>query len=201
MIATPRWFSKIFPSYQWFIDNQNNEIYLTFDDGPTPNITEWILLKLEEYQAKATFFCIGKNVVLYPELYQEIIRQGHAVGNHTHNHLKGWGTSTSAYIQNVEKASEYIDSNLFRPPYGRIGVNQTRILKEKFKIIMWESLSFDYDRKISPKVCAKNVISTAKVGSIIVFHDSLKAEKNMKYGLEKSLEHFAAMEWKMVAIT
>ena len=187
---------KIFPNYIWDLPNLENKIYLTFDDGPTPEITEWILQELEKHHAKATFFCIGKNIEKQPRLFDKLISEGHAIGNHTFNHLKGWNTPTETYLENVEWCNLeiqklknlYSESKLFRPPYGKIKRSQSKILRRLgFKIIMWDVLSADFDQTISPEQCLKNVLEKAKSGSIIVFHDSVKAFPNLEYTLPKAL--------------
>jgi len=186
---------KLFSNYIWDIPNNENKIYLTFDDGPTPEITNWTLNQLEHYQAKATFFCIGDNLRKYPEIYQEIIKKGNAVGNHTFNHLKGWKTKTADYIENAKLFESELNKistancNLFRPPYGKIKPSQSKILRnEGYKIIMWDVLSADYDQSISPEECLENVIQNSKSGSIIVFHDSIKGFKNLEYVLPRTLK-------------
>ena len=186
---------KLFSNYIWDIPNNENKIYLTFDDGPTPEITNWTLNQLEHYQAKATFFCIGDNLRKYPEIYQKIIKKGHAVGNHTFNHLKGWKTKTADYVENAKLFESELNNistskcNLFRPPYGKIKPSQSKILRnEGYKIIMWDVLSADYDQSISPEECLENVIQNCKSGSIIVFHDSIKGFKNLEYVLPRTLE-------------
>lgn len=178
---------RIFPKYVWDIPNRENKVFLTFDDGPTPEITEWTLEQLKQYNAKATFFCIGNNVEKHPEIYQKVIEAGHSIGNHTFNHLKGWKTSTQDYLENVKICS--IESQLFRPPYGKIKPSQSRILRQLgFKIIMWDIISYDFDANTSEEKCLENVLNNVESGSIIVFHDSVKAERNMKYTLPKTLE-------------
>lgn len=192
-VKTNRIIKWIFPNYVWDIPNDAKKVFLTFDDGPTPEITEWVLEQLKKYNAKATFFCIGNNIEKYPELFQKTIAEGHAIGNHTFNHLKGWKTSTEDYIENVKlfetKNPKLVTRNLFRPPYGKIKPSQSkRLRKLGYKIIMWDVLSRDYDQTISATQCLENVLPNVKTGSIIVFHDSLKAEHNLKYVLPKTLE-------------
>lgn len=186
-IKTPWAVKKIFPKYVWDIPSNEYAVYLTFDDGPHPEITSWVLDELKKYNAKASFFCIGKNVLEYPDIYHQIIKEGHAVGNHTHTHLNGWKVSDEQYINDVKEAAKHISTNLFRPPYGRIRAKQFRRLNEamqkKSKLIMWDVLSGDFDAKISPEQCLKNVIVNVRPGSIIVFHDSEKANMNLKYTL------------------
>ena len=188
-------FKKLFSNYVWDIPNSENKVYLTFDDGPTPEITEWTLNQLKEYNAKATFFFIGDNVRKYPEIFQKVINEGHSIGNHTFNHLNGWETSTSDYIENVKLYEiEHNKLNtehcqLFRPPYGKIKSSQSKILRKfGYKIIMWNIISYDFDAKISKEQCLENVLKNVKTGSIIVFHDSKKAFKNLEYVLPRTLE-------------
>ncbi len=183
--------AKIFRDLTWHFTGKDNELFLTFDDGPTPEITPWVLAALKEFNAKATFFCIGKNVKKYPDLYNQILSEGHSVGNHSYNHIKGWKTSNQKYVESVQKAAQVIDSNLFRPPFGKIRPQQIGQLKQDFKIIMWDVFSRDYDSKLDKEKCLKNVLDFSESGSIIVFHDTLKAERNLKYVLPKVLKHFS----------
>lgn len=184
---------RIFPNYVWDIPNHENKVYLTFDDGPTPEITEWVLAQLRPYNAKATFFCIGNNIEKHPEIFQKINNDNHAVGNHTFNHLKGWETADEEYIENVKKCSVFSvecseKKELFRPPYGKIKPSQSRILRKLgYKIIMWDVLSYDFDKTVTPQECLDNVLKNVASGSIIVFHDSVKAEQNLRYVLPKTL--------------
>lgn len=201
-IKTHSLIKKVFSNYIWDIPNTENKIYLTFDDGPTPEITSWVLNQLEQYDAKATFFCIGKNIVAHPEIFNKIIEKGHSIGNHTYNHLNGWKTTTDKYIENFELCEVAISnqkseiknlkSKIFRPPYGKIKTTQAKKLRQKgYKIIMWDVLSADFDQKITKEQCLNNVLSNTKSGSIIVFHDSVKAFKNLEYTLPKVLKHLA----------
>ncbi len=190
------WIIKnLFSNYVWEIPNNENKVYLTFDDGPTPEITEWTLNQLKEFNAKATFFCIGDNVRKYPEIFQKVINEGHSIGNHTFNHLNGWKTNTSDYIENVKLyETEHCKLNtehckLFRPPYGKIKPSQSKILRKfGYKIIMWDIISYDFDNTISKEKCLENVLKNVKSGSIIVFHDSKKAFTNLEYVLPRTLE-------------
>lgn len=191
---------RIFPNYVWDIPNRENKIYLTFDDGPTPEITEWTLEQLKKHDAKATFFCIGSNIEKHPDIFQKIIDDNHAVGNHTFNHLKGWETDTNEYLENTRRCSLLMREKgkgisdkgaafeLFRPPYGKIKTSQSRTLRRLgYKIIMWDVLSRDFDKTITPEKCLDNVLQHIESGSIIVFHDSVKAAQNLKYVLPKTL--------------
>lgn len=202
-IKTNRFIKKIFSNYIWDIPNNENKIYLTFDDGPTPEITEWVLEQLEKYDFKATFFCIGDNIKKHPEIFNRIIAKGHAIGNHTFNHLNGWKTSTEDYIGNSIQWSVASSQSpnchlksaickLFRPPYGRIKTTQAQKLQQLgYKIIMWDVLSADFDISITKEECLDNVIKNTKSGSIIVFHDSIKAFPNLEYTLPKALKYFS----------
>ena len=196
-IKTNALIKKIFPKYIWDIPNTENKIYLSFDDGPIPEITEWVLDQLKKYNAKATFFCIGDNIEKHPELFKKVIDEGHAIGNHTFNHLNGWKTNTENYIENTKQCEEIIQkskiynlkSKIFRPPYGKISPSQSKRLRQLgYKIIMWDVLTADFDQSISPEQCLENATSKVKSGSIIVFHDSQKASRNLKYTLPKTLE-------------
>lgn len=193
LASVPKILRSYYPNLIWEGSSTSEKsVYLTFDDGPIPEITPWVLDLLREYETKATFFCIGDNVRKYPEIYLRIISEGHSVGNHTYNHLKGWGSIDAEYIENVKLASELIDSKLFRPPYGRIKKSQIGLLENDYQIIMWSVLSGDYNRRRSPQQCFLNVKRNIRPGSIIVFHDSIKAERNMKYAVQKTLELFKA---------
>lgn len=193
VVKIPKWFSRLNKKFIWNIATNKKELYLSFDDGPHETATPFVLEQLKKYNAKATFFCLGKNVKNHPEIYRHILNEGHAVGNHTFNHLNGLKIAQKIYIDDVAQASEYIRSNLFRPPYGRISSAIAKILRKRygFKIIMWEILSGDFDTKISPEKVLKNVISKAKPGSVIVFHDSAKAFKALNFALPKVLEQFS----------
>lgn len=186
---------RIFPKYVWSIPNDEKKVFLTFDDGPTPEITEWVLAELRNYNAKATFFCIGDNIRKYPEIFQKVISENHSIGNHTFNHLKGWKTPTEDYIENAKLCQSEIENqkseirNLFRPPYGKIKSSQAKILRKMgYKIIMWDVISFDFDQTISREKCLENVLKNVESGSIIVFHDSKKAWHNLEYVLPKTLK-------------
>jgi peptidoglycan-N-acetylglucosamine deacetylase len=164
-------------------------LFLTFDDGPVPEITPWVLDCLKEYNAKATFFCVGENVTRHPDIFGRILSEGHSVGNHTYNHLNGWKTSLPDYIENIQRCVE-IDSDLFRPPYGRMTLPQYRLLSQSYRIIMWDVLSTDFDLRISGSTCYRRVIQNAGKGSVIVFHDSIKAAERLCYCLPKVLEYY-----------
>lgn len=200
-IKTPNLLRFIFRNWIWHLSSKEKVLYLTFDDGPTPEITEWTLNELKKHEAKATFFCIGKNIAAYPEIFQKIIEEKHAVGNHTNNHLNGGKTNTSAYLKNVDEAEKHFEENrkseivnlkLFRPPYGRLTLSQSKkIRKLGYKIIMWDVLSADFDPKVSYEKCLENVIRNIENGSIIIFHDSVKASEKLKFVLPKVLEYYS----------
>lgn len=188
---------SIFSNYVWNIPNNEKKVFLTFDDGPTPEITEWVLAQLKKYNFKATFFCIGNNIEKHPELFSQLITEGHTIGNHTFNHVKGWNTTNKTYVREVEKCELLIQkwlianhqSKLFRPPYGKIKPLQSRKLRKLgYKIIMWDVLSADYKQTITKEKCLENVVKNVESGSIIVFHDSVKAFSNLEFVLPKTLQ-------------
>lgn len=204
-IKTPRWLKWIYSSYTWSIDSKKKVIYLSFDDGPHPEITLFVLDELKKFNAKACFFCIGKNVEQFPEVYRRIIEEGHTVGNHTYSHLNGWKTANDIYLADVNKAAVLIDSDLFRPPYGRISLFQARNIKQALKkpeakIIMWDVISGDFDVEISKEACLQNVILNAVSGSIVVFHDSEKARERLEYSLPLVLDFFTKKGYQFEAI-
>ena len=181
-------------------------IYLTFDDGPNPGVTEFVLDELKKYNAKACFFCIGKNVAEHPEIYKRVLDEGHQVGNHTFDHLNGWETKTDVYLKGVSDAAKLIDSSLFRPPYGRIKSFQAKHIskalhKDDSKIIMWTVLSGDFDDELSKEECLHNVILNANTGSIVVFHDSEKAYSKLVYALPLVLKHFSNEGFRFESLT
>lgn len=196
-IKSPAWWKKLMPKRRWNFSDTEQSIYLTFDDGPIPEVTPWVLDCLKEYQAKATFFCIGNNIEKHPELFSRIIEEGHSVGNHTQNHLNAWKTKTELYLTNIQYAQETFYQHksftkLFRPPYGRLKRKQEEVLLAKgFDIIMWSVLSKDYNQKVTPEQCLKNIVENLVSGDIVVMHDSKKAQKNLMYSLPKMLEHFS----------
>ncbi len=205
---TPWLAKKTFPSYVWDIPNQEKVIYLTFDDGPTPDITNKVVEILAAYQAKATFFCIGKNIAENPRLYRQLLDEGHAIGNHTYNHLKGWKFKTSTYLSDIQKTEELLDParpknslKLFRPPYGKLKPSQGKSLQKLgYKIVMWDVLAIDWDASVSKEQVLQNIISNAESGSIVVLHDSKKAGDNMLYALPKALTYFSKKGYRFEKI-
>lgn len=200
-VKTPRVIKRLFSKLIWDIPTNNKTVYLTFDDGPTPEVTNWVLEQLNKYNAKATFFCIGKNITNHPPILKNIIKNGHTVGNHTNTHLNNWKVSNNTYITDIDLANNCLEKHidptnnsnqLFRPPYGKFNLKVTQILQQKgYQIIMWDVLSADFDQSITPQKCLNNVVKNTTNGSIVVFHDSKKAFENLKYCLPKILEHFS----------
>jgi peptidoglycan-N-acetylglucosamine deacetylase len=204
-VKTPKWLKKFYPGdLIWDLEHAMDQaVYLTFDDGPHPKATQFVLDQLQQNNAKATFFCVGKNVVEHPEIYNRILAEGHHVGNHTQNHLNGWKVLNRAYLSNIIKASAHIKSRIFRPPYGRIKISQARklsSLKPAWKIYMWDILSGDFDMQISPQQCLENVIQHLQPGSIVVFHDSEKAWERMSFALPAILSYCQTKNWALKAL-
>ena len=202
LIKTPWWLKKLYPRCTWQMPGDKKKIFLTFDDGPHPVATSFVLEELKKYNARATFFCIGKNVAEYPFIYEQIIDEGHRVGNHTYNHLNGWKTNDEEYINNVVLAKKLIDSNLFRPPYGRATKFQLKLLINQYALhpIMWTVLSGDFDSKLSKENCLLNVLKKSGEGSIVVFHDSEKAYEKIQYVLPRVLSHFSESGYQFETI-
>jgi peptidoglycan/xylan/chitin deacetylase (PgdA/CDA1 family) len=203
LVHTPWWLRALYPKLVWQIPVKEKVLYLSFDDGPHETATPFVLDQLQQYGAKASFFCIGKNVMAHPAIYERIIREGHAVGNHTQHHLNGWKTPDQAYIKDINLAAEHIHSTLFRPPYGRIRRSQYRQLKAahpNMRVIMWSVLSGDFDTGLSPETSLSYVLRYTKPGSIIVFHDSAKAWDRLQYALPRVLAHFKQEEYRFESI-
>ncbi|MGI0105147.1 polysaccharide deacetylase family protein [Salinimicrobium sp. WS361] len=207
----PRVIKLLYPKRIWDVPTREKCIYLSFDDGPIPEITPWVLDQLKKYNARASFFCIGDNVSKHPNIFRMVVEQGHTVGNHTHNHLNGWRTSVTAYLENVRQAQEVIERELpqktglknaiFRPPYGKIrNVQAKKLQQEGYSVVMWSIVSMDYDQRLSSEKVLQNVLKNAVPGSIIVFHDSIKAEKNLKAVLPQVLEHFQKQGYSFKAL-
>lgn len=214
---TPFFLPWLFPDLVWRIPTNEKKIFLTFDDGPVPGPTEFVLATLKKFDARATFFCIGDNVRKHPTVFAQIAEAGHSIGNHTFNHLKGWNYSTKDYLANIELCTSQIvvgynslstvnnrqwtvDGQLFRPPYGRITRNQIRSLKDSYKIIMWDVLTQDYFQSMSPERCLNGSLKATRSGSIIVFHDSLKAERNLTYTLPRYMDYFSKQGFVFCAL-
>ena len=195
MPALIRW---LYRSCVWQMPSAEPAVYLTFDDGPHPEITPWVLEQLRKWNVRATFFCIGARVVQYPEIMAQILQEGHTVGNHTHTHLNGWKATDKVYLQDIEQAREFIPSGLFRPPYGRIRQSQIKELVHSFgdRVVMWSLLSGDFDRSLSGEQCMRNVLTTIRSGDIVVFHDSEKAWERLEYCLPRILAYIKEQNWE-----
>ncbi len=200
IVRPPSLLIRALPRMTWNLRNGQNEVYLTFDDGPTPVVTPWVLDCLKEADAKATFFCLGRNVDKFPDLYNRILAAGHSVGNHSYSHLKGFRSGIKRYMDDINLASDLINSKLFRPPYGRILPGQVRSVREHYDIIMWDVLSIDYNRRLSGERVLKNVTSNVKPGSIIVFHDSDRASDNLYFALPRALEFLQENGYRLSSI-
>lgn len=199
-MKTPTLFQKLYPGLTWRMPNDKKIIYLTFDDGPTPFVTNGLLEVLDKFDAKATFFCIGRNVERNPGLYQQIIKSGHAVGNHTYSHLKGWETPDKEYFEDIELASQFIKSDLYRPPYGKITRSQLSYLKKRYRIVMWDVMSRDYNIKLSTQRILQIVNKNVSSGSIVVFHDSLKSKEKIKHNIPVILEKFSSLGFTFASL-
>jgi len=204
-VKTPWLIRTIYSFYTWRIATSEKNLFLSFDDGPHPEATVFVLNELKKYEALATFFCIGKNVLAYPDIYKRILDEGHSVGNHTQNHLNGWKTPNDIYMKDIAEAANHIDSNLFRPPYGRISLFQAKNLRaamkgRKVKVIMWDVLSADFDSGITNEDCLQNVVFHSRPGSIIVMHDSEKCFEKLKYCLPRILHHFTEKGYKFLSL-
>lgn len=194
-VRPPLYADRFLNKFTWKLEG-GNKIYLTFDDGPTPIITKKVLDILDEFKIKSTFFCLGRNVEKYPEIYNDIIKRGHAIGNHSYSHLNGWKTKYKEYVNDVELASHCLKTKLFRPPYGKIKPFQLRNIRKRYKVIMWDVLSGDFSKNIDNITCLNNVIKYTTDGSIIVFHDSVKASNNLFYALPKAIEYLLSKGYK-----
>jgi peptidoglycan/xylan/chitin deacetylase (PgdA/CDA1 family) len=195
LVKTPPLIKSIFSDFVWSVDTMENEVFITFDDGPVPGLTPWILDLLAEYQFKATFFCVGENVSRYPMIYNRILDEGHLAGNHTEHHLNGWLTDNETYLNDVKMCHKKVHSPLFRPPYGKMKRAQSNVLKTEKTIVMWDVLSGDFDQSISREKCLANVIDNYSRGSVIVFHDNLKAEAKLRYVLPLFLEELTSKDF------
>lgn len=200
---SPFWLQWLYPSLIWHQSREEKSVYLTFDDGPIPVVTPFVLNTLKSFNAKATFFCIGDNIARYPEIYAQVQSEGNTIGNHTYNHLKGWDTDDEEYIDNFRQCDTLVNSDLFRPPYGRIKKSQIRQLREAkpgLKIVMWDVLSGDFDTGITPEKCVENVIKNVRNGSVIVFHDSLKAYPRLQFVLPAVLEYLSSRGFQFLSL-
>jgi peptidoglycan-N-acetylglucosamine deacetylase len=199
-VQIPWILKKTLTSLTWEMDHAVPALYLTFDDGPTPGITAEVLSILDQYNAKATFFCIGRNAERYPDIFKKMVANGHAAGNHTYSHLKGWYTRNWDYFNDIALAARFVPSHLFRPAYGMMTPSQVRYLKRQYRIVLWSIMSYDFDLATSPERCLSHVLKHARPGSVIVFHDSLKASEKVLYALPRVLEHFSGKSYEFNSI-
>jgi peptidoglycan/xylan/chitin deacetylase (PgdA/CDA1 family) len=203
LVKTPRVIQKLFPNFHWRMPARPNQptIYLTFDDGPVPQVTPWVLDQLAAFDAKATFFCVGNNVRRYPEVLDQVLAAGHVVGNHTTHHLDGWKTDNVPYFHDVRHCARQLKTPLFRPPYGRLKPSQAQFLQRHYEVVMWDVLSGDFDPELTPEDCYENVVDHARDGSIVVLHDSLKAEENLRAILPRLLSYYAERGYTFTSLT
>ena len=202
-VVTPWWIRSLYPSCLWEMPPGDGDIYLTFDDGPDPDFTPFVLDALRDAGGKATFFCIGQNVQAHPRIYERILAEGHAVGNHTHTHRDGWKTREREYLEDLDKAAGLIRSALFRPPYGRIRRSHIKELNSRespMKVVMWTLLSGDFDESLSGEQCLRNVLNHLQPGAIATFHDSRKAGERLRHALPRVLESMVGKGWRSKAI-
>jgi peptidoglycan-N-acetylglucosamine deacetylase len=200
LVKTPTIIKNIFSEHIWDIATEEQCVYLTFDDGPIPEVTPWVLDLLAKYDFKATFFCVGENIAKYPEIYQRILSEGHTIGNHTYNHVNGWTTNSDDYIENVALCDQMTETTLFRPPYGKLRPSQAASIKQNKRIVMWDILSGDFDPSITADQCLENVTSNYAAGSIIVFHDNVKSFDKLKDVLPILFEEWQSKGWKSCTI-
>jgi len=200
LTKTPNFIQNLFPGYTWKVNSTEKEIFLTFDDGPIPEVTPWVLDLLEKFNAKASFFCVGDNVRKHSTIFNQVVSAGHTIGNHTFNHLNGWTTDNIRYFHNIRKCAHIVKSDLFRPPYGKLKPKQTQFLSRHYNIIMWDVLSGDFDPNLSASDCYQKVIKSTSAGSIIVFHDSLKAFDKLQVVLPKVLQYFTEQGYSFRAL-
>lgn len=203
LIKTPRVIQKLFPTFHWTVKAETEQptVYFTFDDGPIPQVTPWVLEQLAAFNAKATFFCVGNNARRYPEVLQQVIDAGHSIGNHTMHHLDGWKSENVPYFHDVRHCALQVKSSLFRPPYGRLKPTQGQFLSRHYDVVMWDVLSGDFDPELNGEDCFQNVVRNATPGSIVVFHDSLKAEDRLREALPRLLQHYAELGYAFGALT
>ena len=178
-----------YPGAVWRLDKISKTVYLTFDDGPIPDVTPWVLEVLKQENVKATFFCVGENVEKHLDIYNAILKDGHHVGNHSFHHIRGRKFKLNDYLEDVQKSADFISSNLFRPPYGSLTIGQYKALKKNYKIIFWDVLTEDYNQEKTPEDCLNNVKKFTRNGSVIVFHDSIKAAERLRNFLSAAIQH------------
>ncbi len=196
LIKTPLFIQNLFPNFTWKMNSDQPVIHLTFDDGPIPKITPWVLDQLAQYDAKATFFCVGSNIEKHLEVFQQVIDGGHTIGSHTHTHMNGWNSENIPYFHNVRRGASMAKTELFRPPYGKLKPSQIQFIQRHYQVVMWDVLSGDFDPKIDKEQCYRNVINYTEPGSIVVMHDSLKAQEKLEFVLPKILKYFAGLGYR-----
>lgn len=201
LVRTPEIIQNLFPNFVWRIPTTDKRIYLTFDDGPIPEVTPWVMDHLNNFNAKATFFCVGENVQKHPGIFLKLRKNGHSLASHTNNHISGWSTENIPYFHNVRRGATLVKSPIFRPPYGRIKPSQMPFLMRHYHIVMWDVLSGDFDPKISEDQCLDNVLENTRPGSIIVFHDSLKSQKKLEFVLPQVLAYFTKQGYTFQPLT
>lgn len=205
---TPVLLQKLFPQFTWRKATSTRTVYLTFDDGPVPEVTEFVLDQLQRFRAKATFFCVGDNLRKHPELAERLFREGHSLGNHTYHHLSGWETPPEAYLENIWQCDAELQKitggdkrkKLFRPPYGKLSRKQMHMLKPDFELVMWDVLPYDFDASLPPAQCLQKTLAKTRNGSIVVFHDSVKASRNLTFVLPRYLEHLTGRGYTFEAL-
>ncbi|MCO6485883.1 MAG: polysaccharide deacetylase family protein [Saprospiraceae bacterium] len=200
LVKTPRLIQALFPGFQWRHETEDRVVHLTFDDGPIPEVTPWVLDQLARYDARATFFCVGHNIEKYPEIYDQVVREGHLTGNHTYNHLDGWNTDNATYFRNIRKGARMVESPLFRPPYGHLKPSQARFLRRHYQLVMWDVLSGDFDRDLRPELCLDNIIRHVRPGSIIVLHDNIKSFDTLRFVLPRLLRFLESEGYRCTAV-
>lgn len=201
LAKTPVLIQWLWPGFIWKMPTREKVLYLTFDDGPIPEVTPWVLDTLRTAGAKATFFCVGDNVRKHPQVYKRLLSEGHGVGNHTFNHLNGIKTADADYLENVGRCADWVSSRLFRPPYGRLRKAQRAALQQHYKIVLWDVLSGDFDASISSEQCLRNITRHARPGSVVVLHDSLKAQRHLQFVLPRLLAYFQERGYRFEAIS
>lgn len=199
-VKAPFFLKWLYPGLTWNKSRQEKCLYITFDDGPIPDVTPEVINILKKFEVKATFFCVGENITRYPELAQQLLDEGHKLGNHTFNHLKGWDHTYEEYLANIDKCQAYTHSNLFRPPYGRATKKQLKTLKKSYEVIMWDVLSGDFDLQLTPEQCLDNVLKHTQNGSIVVFHDNIKAIPRLLYTLPRALAYWQKEGYKFALL-
>lgn len=200
LVKTPRLIQSLFPRIHWRNETEEPVVHLTFDDGPIPEVTPWVLDQLGRYQAKATFFCVGHNIEKHPDVFARLLAEGHLAGNHTYHHLDGWSTDNRSYFKNIRMTRDLVGNRLFRPPYGHLRPSQAQFLQRHYQVVLWDILSGDFDRQLQPEDCLRNVLQHVRPGSIIVLHDNIKSFSTLRYVLPRLLESLSAQGYRMETV-